>query len=136
MLRPVCFLMMTIAFLTAKPTWAEQPDNANSESQSGERPQRPRRPESGNGDRRPGDRPPGQSRGAPAPEEMVKRMMENFDEDGDKKLDASELEKMFTAMRERRGPGMQRPPAGNRRRPGSDVNNTPGGETPRRPPSE
>ncbi|MEO1993283.1 MAG: EF-hand domain-containing protein [Pirellulales bacterium] len=136
MLRTTCFLMMAVALFTAAPIcWAEQPNNTDSESRNGERPQRPRRPDSENTQRRPGDRPPGQFRGGPAPDEMVKRMMEEFDEDGDKKLDSTELKKMFTTMRERRGAGMQRPSAGNRR-PGSGENNTPGGESPRRPPSK
>lgn len=71
----------------------------------------------------------GPQQGLRDPAEMVARLMQQFDKDGDKKLDAKELTAALTALRER-GRGMQqragqRPGAGGdaaaemqRRRPG------------------
>jgi len=72
---------------------------------------------------------PGEGRGRPqgtpgmAPEAMVKRMLEQFDKDGDKKLDATELMAALREMRNMRGG----PPMGDRR-PG---NQGPGNEADR-----
>lgn len=82
----------------------------------------------GAGQRRDGARGPGQGRGRPGqgqgrpqgdrdPAQFVARMLEQFDKDGDKKLDLRELTALFTAMRERRGNGGQ-PGAGGPGRPG------------------
>lgn len=102
----------------------------------------------------PGRRPgPGMDRD---PAQMVQRMIEQYDQDGDQKLDARELTAMFTAMRERRGNGSGRPgagPEGARRRPedgkqgqrpqgagkrrgAEEKEGNAGGEKPRRPPAE
>lgn len=86
---------------------------------------------------------PGPGRPDINPEQFVARLMQQFDKDGDQKLDAKELTSMFTAMRERRGggPGMMgRPGAGKdgarRRRPDTDNPGTAGGDKPKRPPVE
>lgn len=54
---------------------------------------------------------PGGGQGRPGagmdPAQMVARMMQQFDKDGDKKLDLTELTALLTEMRNRRG-GMQR----------------------------
>jgi len=98
------------------------------------------------------------------PAQMIARMMQEFDKDGDQKLDTRELTALMTSMRERRAgaagaggarAGGARPgrPAGNgagkgagnlRQRPGGDgkrkqgagENNRPGGERPKRPVAE
>ncbi len=44
-------------------------------------------------------------RGQRDPQEMVKRMIQQFDKNGDKALDAKELLAMFTQMRQGRGQG-------------------------------
>lgn len=91
------------------------------------------------------------------PQQMAKMMMEKFDKDGDKKLDARELAAALTAMREQRGgqgaarqrgDGEGGPAAGQRRRPGAEragkgaggkgkpgagAKGKPGGERPKRP---
>ena len=87
------------------------------------------------GERRPGQRRPGQFVGGFRPEQMVARMIEEFDSDGDDKLNAEELQKMMMAMRERRGAGMQRRPGGQGRPSPRDTSASPGGEQPRRPPT-
>ena len=59
--------------------------------------------------------PGGQDRGQRDPEEMVKRMIKQFDKDGDKALNARELMAMFKQMREgrgQRGPGQRGPGQG------------------------
>ena len=85
-------------------------------------------------ERRPGQRRPGQFAGGFSPEQMVARMIEEFDADGDEKLNAEELQKMMMAMRERRGAGMQRRPGGQGRPSPRDTSASPGGEQPQRPP--
>ncbi len=108
-----------------------------------------------------------QGRGGPAaerdPAQMVARMMEEFDKDGDQKLDAKELTALLTSMRDRRGgagqagagqgqakqgrpgqarPGQARPgqgrpgAAGQRRGPAGEDAGNPGGERPARPQDE
>lgn len=106
-------------------------DKKNAEDKPRAQRFRPGDPE--NGDRRPGQRRPGQFAGGFSPEQMVQRMLEEFDADGDKKLNADELQKMMTTMRERRGGGMQRRPGGNGRPSSGNSNATPGGEQPKRP---
>lgn len=86
-------------------------------------------------ERRPGQRRPGQFAGGFSPEQMVARMIEEFDADGDDKLNAEELQKMMMAMRERRGAGMQRRPGGQGRPSPRDTSASPGGEQPQRPPT-
>ena len=88
-----------------------------------------------NGERAPGQRRPGQFAGGFSPEQMVERLMEEFDADGDEKLNADELQKMMTTMRERRGGRMQRRPGSNGRPSPGNSNATPGGEKPKRPPA-
>ncbi len=93
------------------------------------------------------------------PAQMVTRMMEEFDKDGDSKLNARELTALLTSMRERRdngekpgqaagqrrGPGQKPGAAGKdgqnqagkgQRRQGADGKKTPGGERPKRPAAE
>ncbi|TWT82654.1 hypothetical protein CA13_41170 [Planctomycetes bacterium CA13] len=89
------------------------------------------------------------------PAKMVARLMKEFDQDGDKKLDSSELMALLKAMRERRsgpmapgakegplarkfGRDTQQTPATNRQaRPfGKDDAANPGGDVPRRPSAE
>ena len=63
----------------------------------------------------------GQRPGAGAdrdPKQMVARMMNEFDKDGDSKLNAMELTAMFASMRDRRGSG-ERPGAATGRTPGA-----------------
>ena len=86
-------------------------------------------------ERRPGQRRPGQFAGGFSPEQMVARMIEEFDSDGDDKLNAEELQKMMMAMRERRGAGMQRRLGGQGRPSPRDTSASPGGEQPQRPPT-
>lgn len=62
--------------------------------------------------KREGQQPQEKRQGAPEPTQMAAKMLEQFDTNGDMKLDESELTAMFTSMRERRG---QQGP-GNRRR--------------------
>jgi len=113
------------------------------------------------GKRGPGAREGGQGGGERAQQRggdaamMVTRMIQEFDKDGDQKLDAQELTALLTSMRERRGAGGVRPGqvggkgagqgAGNmRQRPGGDGKrnrgdgeaNRPGGERPKRPAAE
>ena len=86
-------------------------------------------------ERIPGQRRPGQFAGGFSPEQMVARMIEEFDADGDDKLNAEELQKMMMAMRERRGAGMQRRPGGQGRPSPRDTSASPGGQQPQRPPA-
>lgn len=102
---------------------------------------------------------PGQGRPGPGgdrdPAQFIARMLEQFDKDGDKKLDLRELTALFTAMRERRenggrppgaagpgrgqGEGKGRKPEGadgKRRRPDGEKAGEAGGDKPRRPPAE
>lgn len=79
----------------------------------------------------------------PGAEEMAKRMMEQFDKDGDRKLDSTELVAALTAVQERmagRRPGTRPDARGGearRRAPrGGDANKAPGGDRPRRPNAE
>ena len=82
------------------------------------------------------------------PAQMVARMMQEFDKDGDQKLNLQELTAMMKSMRERREnggrPGMGQGP-GNGQKPGNrqgrqgrrgDGNGPAGGEKPKRPPAE
>ena len=66
---------------------------------------------------------------------MVQRIMDEFDADGDDKLNADELQKMLMTMRERRGGGMQRRPGSQSRPSPGGSSSTPGGESPKRPPA-
>lgn len=108
-----------------------------------------------------------QGRGGPGaerdPAQMVARLMQEFDKDGDQKLDSTELTALMTSMRDRRGgarpggegqgqarqgrpgqarqgqgkPGQGKPGAeGQRRRRGTDEAGKPGGERPKRPADE
>ena len=106
------------------------PENPNAEGT--QRAQRFRPGGQQNGERTQGQRRPGQFAGV-SPEQMVERLIEEFDADGDEKLNADELQKMMTTMRERRGGGMQRRPGGNGRPSSGNSNATPGGEQPKRP---
>jgi hypothetical protein len=89
---------------------------------------------------------------------MVARLMQEFDKDGDQKLDSTELTALLTSMRDRRGgagqgqtrkarpgqarpgqarPGQGRPGAeGQRRGRGAEDAGNPGGERPERPKDE
>ncbi|MDG2130086.1 MAG: EF-hand domain-containing protein [Fuerstiella sp.] len=63
----------------------------------------------------------GQRPGAGAerdPKQMVARMINEFDKDGDGKLNAAELTAMFTSLRDRRSNG-ERPDAAGGRKPGA-----------------
>ena len=74
------------------------------------------------------------------PAKMVARIMTEFDQDGDEKLDKTELAAWLKAMQERRGPGMR----GGKGRLGGkgkgprsgDGQGRPGGEVPIRPDAE
>ena len=83
------------------------------------------------------------------PAQLVARLMQEFDKDGDQKLDSKELTAMMISLRDRRGgavrDGAQGRPGKSRRRPGSDgqqrnrggdAAGNPGGEKPRRPEAE
>ncbi|MEO2048242.1 MAG: hypothetical protein ABGX16_16945 [Pirellulales bacterium] len=126
--------------------------------------QRGQRRQAANGERRSGEgrRSPGPDRERD-PAQMVARMMQQFDQDGDNKLDQAELTKLFIFMRERRGQGKKigadsgrkrggkasqrgrRPDGKNpqksgknqqRRFNGGNDKAKPGGEIPNRPPTE
>ena len=107
---------------------------------------------------------PGARGGERDPAQLVARMMQEFDKDGDRKLDSTELTALLKSMRERRGSaaegrrgpgrpgqaqrgegrgkqgeGRQRAgkqDAGGRRRGGAEANGNPGGERPKRPDNE
>ena len=82
---------------------------------------------------RPGQRRPGNWQLGFGPEQMAERMIEEFDADGDEKLNATELLKMVTTMHERHGAGMQRRPVARVvHRQETEVHH--GGEEPKRPP--
>ena len=124
----------------------EGPRGKRGQAEDGQRRQRGQR-----GHRQGGDR---------NPEQMVARMMQQFDKDGDNKLDVKELTALLTNMRERRGsgrsPGMRQRPEGDsteqekgrrgkrgqfgdrrrRNQPSQDEAGTPGGEEPNKPPAE
>ena len=105
---------------------------------------------------RDGQQRPGQQRPDRDPAEMAARIMREFDKDGDKKLNVTELTAMMKSMRDRRGgqrpgPGAngpqgrrgtgkdgQRPSGadGKRRRSGEDSKAKAGGERPKRPTAE
>lgn len=90
------------------------------------------------------------------PTQMVARMIQQYDKDGDQKLDANELSALLTSMRERRAgeaDGARPGPAGGRgagqnlenlrqrmgdrrRNQADNGNNQPGGEKPKRPVAE
>ena len=84
------------------------------------------------------------------PADMASRMIQQYDKDGDQKLNAGELAAMLTAMRERganRGQGPPQRPGMERGKPGQNSqgkgrrrqdneNAAPGGEKPKRPASE
>lgn len=77
------------------------------------------------------------------PAALVARILNEFDTDGDEKLDQAELTAWLKAMQQRRGQffGGDRPerkpvgPRGKRLRE-ADQGGTPGGDRPRRPPAE
>lgn len=101
-------LAIAVSSVSAQPPQRDRPD--------GDRPQRGQR----DGDRPqrgPGERGPGGRGGEVAPEAMAKQLMERFDKDGDKKLDATELVAALTEMRNLRG-----------RRPGGPEGGPPDGE--------
>lgn len=92
---------------------------------------------SGQGKGRPGDKRPNFAGrlGGGDQAKMVARMIEQFDKDGDEKLDASELTALLSFMRERAGnsPAMEKLRPGARTdRPTAEV----GGDLPKRPDSE
>ncbi len=85
----------------------------------------------------PGKRPDGNGRLAQRvadPSKMVERMMQEFDKDGDQKLDAKELTALLTSMRERIGQVQSGRGAleGQRQR-GGEGATRPGGDRPKRP---
>jgi hypothetical protein len=114
---------------------ADDSSSENPNAEGTQRAQRFRPGERQNGERTPGQRRPGQFAGGFSPEQMVQRLMEEFDADGDEKLNVDELQKMMITMRERRGGGMQRRPGNNGRPQSGNSNATPGGEKPKRPPA-
>ena len=78
------------------------------------------------------------------PAKMVERMMQEFDKDGDQKLDAKELTALLTSMRERIGQGVGAAVEGQRKRGGDGTGRSdgagrpegagrPGGDRPKRP---
>jgi hypothetical protein len=75
------------------------------------------------------------------PANMVARIMQEFDKDGDQKLDKTELTAWLIVMQERRGLGMRRggkagkgrPGAAGKRRRGQEDSGEPGGDRPKRP---
>jgi len=132
----LCFSSILALFMIGHSIVAaddSSPENPNAEGT--QRAQRFRPGGQQNGERTPGQRRPGQFAGGFSPEQMAERMIEEFDADGDEKLDATELLKMMTTMRERRGGGMQRRPGSNGRPSSGNSNATPGGEKPKRPPT-
>lgn len=132
----LCFSSILALFMIGHSIVAaddSSPENPNAEGT--QRAQRFRPSGQQNGERTPGQRRPGQFAGGFSPEQMAERMIEEFDADGDEKLDATELLKMMTTMRERRGGGMQRRPGSNGRPSSGNSNATPGGEKPKRPPA-
>jgi hypothetical protein len=120
--------------LLATPAWAGPPEDENG-PRAGLRGQRAA------GKARPADA------GQRDPQQMAAMMLKRFDQDGDQKLDTTELAAMLTAMRgmaRRGGPGQDaagRDAAGQgpRRRPGAARGGQkgpaakPGGERPKRP---
>ena len=95
------------------------------------------------------------------PAQMVARMMQEFDKDGDQKLDSAELTALLSSMRQRRGaqmgrqgqgqarrdrpgqtqqgrgkPGQGKPGANGQRRRNPDDPGNPGGQRPKRPASD
>ncbi len=132
----LCFSSILALFMIGHSIVAaddSSPENPNAEGT--QRAQRFRPGERQNGERTPGQRRPGQFPGGFSPEQMAERMIKEFDADGDEKLDATELLKMMTTMRERRGGGMQRRPGSNGRPSSGNSNAAPGGEKPKRPPA-
>ena len=108
-------------------------------------PEKGPRPENGARPQKPGGRP--QGRPGMNPEQMVARLMQQFDKDGDQKLDKKELTALLTFMRQQRGrmrPGGPAPggrpgnpgPGGRPQRPGGDKPARPGGQAPKRPAAE
>ena len=131
----LCFSSILVVFMIGPSIVAaddSSPENPNAEGT--QRAQRFRPGGQQNGERTPGQRRPGQFAGGFSPEQMAERMIEEFDADGDEKLNATELLKMMTTMRERRGAGMQRRPGGQGRPSPRDRSASPGGEEPKRPP--
>lgn len=135
---------MTLATLLAASLMGAESFAGPPEKGDGEgRPKFGQRDGAGRRGREDGARGPRGPRGDMDPQQFVARLMQQFDKDGDQKLDAKELTSMLTAMRERRGAGpgmMGRPGAGKegagRRRPNNDDGGQPGGDKPRRPPVE
>ena len=132
----LCFSSILALFMIGHSIVAA--DDSSQETPNAEGTQRAQRFRPGgqqNGERTPGQRRPGQFAGGFSPEQMAERMIKEFDADGDEKLDSTELLKMMTTMRERRGGGMQRRPGSNGRPSSGSSNATPGGEKPKRPPA-
>jgi len=141
-------IVLSIFLIATECSAAQPPEGPRGKRGQAENSQRQRRQR--------GQRP----EGAGVPEQMVARMMQEFDKDGDNKLDVKELTALLTTMRERRsggrGPGMRQRPDddsteqekgrrgkrgqfGDRRRrnqPSQDEAGTPGGEEPNKPPAE
>jgi EF hand len=67
------------------------------------------------------------------PSKIVERMMQEFDKDGDQKLDSKELTALLTSMRERMGQGFGAAADGQRKLRGGDGAAQPGGDRPKRP---
>jgi len=89
---------------------ADDSSSENPNAEGTQRAQRFRPGERQNGERTPGQRRPGQFAGGFSPEQMVQRLMEEFDADGDEKLNVDELQKMMMTMRAG-GEKPKRPPA-------------------------
>ena len=133
-----CFCSVSILALIIGGNVSVFADDSSADGEAAEskpRAQRFRPGDQQDSERRPGQRRPGQFAGGFSPEQMVARMIEEFDADGDEKLNAEELQKMMMAMRERRGAGMQRRPGGQGRPSPRDTSASPGGEQPQRPPT-
>ena len=112
---------------------ADDQSAGTEKAESKVRSQRFRSGDQPDGEGGPRQRRPGQFAGGFSPEQIAARMIEEFDADGDEKLNAEELQKMMTTMRERRGAGMQRRPGGQGRLSPRDRNASPGGQEPKRP---
>ena len=140
--------LLSIALITAECSAQppEGPRGKRGQAENGQRRQRAQRGQRPEGDRN--------------PEQMVARMMKQFDKDGDSKLDVKELTALLTKMRERRGggrgPGMRQRPENDTAEGGKSARGKrgqkakqrrrnqqspeeagrPGGEEPTRPPAE
>lgn len=81
----------------------------------------------------------------PDPTQLVGRMMQQFDQDGDQKLNVEELTALLTSLRDRRGAqrpegavgeAMRRRGAEGKRGKGNGAEETAGGQKPKRPQAE